>query len=386
MGVRKTTEDFISRAKKVHPKKYDYSSTIYVKNNLKVSINCPKHGIFFQAPSGHLSGKGCKSCGVEQRAAKRTLRKEDVLIKLEGVHPNKYSFNLEGYKTTLSKIKVVCPKHGTFNKRVSYLLNGQGCVRCSYENHKGLFKNYSTEFFLNKAKEVHGYFYNYDKVEYVAAIDKVKILCSNHGYFWQTPHSHLNGSGCIECGWKKTAFARRKKLDDFVADSNLTHNNLYDYSNVKYKNTETKVNIICNLHGEFYQTPGSHLSGYGCPTCGIILSSYNCRSLEDSKSIVSGVYIMDLNKDGLYKIGTSKNTTNRMYPIVYETKGYYAPTIVHYRKMSLFNAASLEDVLHKKYKELKQLPEVCFAGQTECFSKDLPINEVIEQIETFNIL
>ena len=45
------------------------------------------------------------------------------------------------------------------------------------------------------------------------------------------------------------------------------HNNKYDYSKVAYKNTASKVCIICPEHGEFWQTPNNHLFGAGCPTC-----------------------------------------------------------------------------------------------------------------------
>ena len=41
----------------------------------------------------------------------------------------------------------------------------------------------------------------------------------------------------------------------------------YDYSKVKYINLKTKVIIICPEHGEFKQTPSSHLNGQGCPEC-----------------------------------------------------------------------------------------------------------------------
>ena len=46
------------------------------------------------------------------------------------------------------------------------------------------------------------------------------------------------------------------------------HGNKYDYSKVDYKNNKTKICIICPVHGEFWQTPNSHLSGRGCPKCG----------------------------------------------------------------------------------------------------------------------
>lgn len=59
---RKTTEDFIKNAVKVHGEKYDYSLVDYTGNNKKVTIICPVHGEFKQTPNRHLSGNNCKKC------------------------------------------------------------------------------------------------------------------------------------------------------------------------------------------------------------------------------------------------------------------------------------------------------------------------------------
>jgi hypothetical protein len=48
------------------------------------------------------------------------------------------------------------------------------------------------------------------------------------------------------------------------------HGDRYDYSKVRYVKMHTKVTIICKLHGEFTQTPNSHLQGHGCALCGLI--------------------------------------------------------------------------------------------------------------------
>lgn len=57
------TESFILKAKNLHGDKYDYSKTVYGKNNRQpVCIICPKHGEFWQTPHEHLSGGGCTKC------------------------------------------------------------------------------------------------------------------------------------------------------------------------------------------------------------------------------------------------------------------------------------------------------------------------------------
>lgn len=60
---KRTTEEFINKAKEIHGNKYDYSKVEYVNNITPVCIICHKHGEFWQRPNSHLSRKqGCPSC------------------------------------------------------------------------------------------------------------------------------------------------------------------------------------------------------------------------------------------------------------------------------------------------------------------------------------
>lgn len=61
--------------------------------------------------------------------------------------------------------------------------------------------------------------------------------------------------------------SRKVTTYDFVNRAKIAHNNKYNYSKVDYINNSTKVCIICPEHGEFWQTPNSHLRGKGCPFC-----------------------------------------------------------------------------------------------------------------------
>lgn len=57
------------------------------------------------------------------------------------------------------------------------------------------------------------------------------------------------------------------KLEKFIKKCIKRHSNKYDYSKVEYVDSLTKVCIICPEHGEFWQTPQSHVRGNGCPEC-----------------------------------------------------------------------------------------------------------------------
>lgn len=60
-------------------------------------------------------------------------------------------------------------------------------------------KRYTTEEFINKAKEIHGDKYDYSKVVYVTCNIKVEIICPIHGSFFKTPYNHISGKGCPSC-------------------------------------------------------------------------------------------------------------------------------------------------------------------------------------------
>lgn len=62
--------------------------------------------------------------------------------------------------------------------------------------------------------------------------------------------------------------SNKKTTEEFIDEAKIMHTNKYDYSKTVYSNNRTKVCIICPEHGEFWQIPGKHLSGQGCPVCG----------------------------------------------------------------------------------------------------------------------
>ena len=116
--------------------------------------------------------------------------------------------------------------------------------------------------FIEKAKLVHGNKYDYSLVEYIGTKLPVKLICKIHGIFEQQANSHLCGRGCMKCGGKY-----QYNSNEFIIKAKLKHGNIYDYSRVYYINNQTKILIICPIHGEFMQTPSNHLHGYGCIKC-----------------------------------------------------------------------------------------------------------------------
>lgn len=182
---------------------------------------------------------------------------EQFIKEAKQVHGNKYDYSLVEYTNTITPIPIICSEHGVFEQTPKRHIVGSGCPRCSG-------KNKTTEIFVENAKQVHGNRYDYSLVEYTRATDKIKIICheNNHGAFKQKPSDHLSGNGCPKCFIK-----RAKTTEQFIKEAREIHGDIYDYSLVKYKRSESRVIIQCSVHGEFTQRAYDHLRGNGCPSC-----------------------------------------------------------------------------------------------------------------------
>jgi len=122
--------------------------------------------------------------------------------------------------------------------------------------------------FIEYCSKLYNNFYDYSKVVYIKSSEKVTIVCPIHGEYRKTPNKHKNGQGCPMCVNEKMSKLMRKTLSKFIIDSNKIHNGFYDYSKVVYINSNTEVEIICPIHGAFWQKPDKHINaGHGCWLC-----------------------------------------------------------------------------------------------------------------------
>lgn len=93
----------------------------------------------------------------------------------------------------------------------------------------------------------------------------------------------------------------KKTKDTFINEAINVHGNRYDYSKVVYVNSTQKVCIICPKHGEFLQTPNSHLHGHGCPKCsGVSKMTYE-EFLSKANNIHKHKFIYNNDFDGIHK-------------------------------------------------------------------------------------
>ena len=117
----------IQNFKAVHGGLYQYDKVQYKNAQTAVIITCPTHGDFEQAPTSHLSGKGCPECGTERKKSTQ----EETLIKFKHAHGDRYDYNKVVYNGTNNKVVILCPEHGEFEQIPDSHLRGHGCPSCS---------------------------------------------------------------------------------------------------------------------------------------------------------------------------------------------------------------------------------------------------------------
>lgn len=206
MGKKLTQEEFVERAAQVHGGKYDYSKAVYVNASTKVCIICPIHGEFWQIAGDHLNGRGCKACGYSELSKKRGKGRDTFIEESRRMHGGKYDYSNVEYKNNKTPVCIVCPIHGEFWQEPYHHLIGCGCQKC-YDERRGNTIRKTQEQFLTESRKVHGWKYDYSKVNYKSNKTKIEIICPEHGSFFQSPDCHLRGDGCPLC-----RNIRRRKL------------------------------------------------------------------------------------------------------------------------------------------------------------------------------
>lgn len=384
-NVRITTEEWVSRCKEIHGDTFDYSVSKYINNKTSVKIGCKVHGVIEVNPVRHMNGSGCKRCQSKAHSIFKPVNKGEYIKRLAKKHNGKYDYSLvHDFENVHEKAVLICPHHGKFKQVLHAHSKGSGCVKCSYE-YRG--NNMAIDFkeFLSRAKDKFGDLYEYVESSYTKISDKVSYVCNIHGVVSQNAVSHLTSSGCAKCFPKN----ERSNTEDFIEKAVKLHNGFYRYDKVEYgESNRNKVLIECPFHSYFSQTPNSHLNGAGCPICAKIksnmrFSDVGVTDIEASKNIKCQLYLLKLVSDTMtyYKIGISTEPKRRFDKL---SRAHGAKvSIIHTIDSSLFVCSKLEGDVLNSYKKFQKRGTIPYGieGSTECFNMNLPIQEIINNIQ-----
>ena len=391
MSRKLTTAEFIQKSHDVHAERYDYSKVNYIDSKKKVSIICPQHGEFLQTPANHMQGLGCLKCGFRNAGQYHKKDTFSFVQEAQKKHGDFYDYSKTSYQGAREKIKIICPKHGLFEQTAHVHIRSDSkaaCLECSYEirSEKARLK---LDEFLEKARIVHKDFYDYSKCEsdFIDALHKVKIICTKHGEFIQSPINHLLGQGCPECSIQRTAQSLTKTNESFIEECTLLYGDKFNFSLVQYKGAFELVKIVCPIDGIFEQAPTNLLRGVGCPKCSRReqgaprnLTRALRGEFDDEKS--SFVYIVSFNlpcsKKRLFKVGSG--TGSRKKTVINDIKriGGTEISVQQIDFSSSGEAIVFEHLAHEQVIQSKfPIPtEYKFPGYSEVFSEHPDIEQV----------
>lgn len=157
-------------------------------------------------------------------------------------------------------------------------------------------KKLTAEEFIKKAILIHGDKYKYNPEDFKGTKNKIFIFCNEHQqYFEQMASDHIHHkNGCPLCGKTKMIGGKTMSLIEFLQKANDIHENKYDYSKVKFKDTKSKILIICKKHKTtFEKTVSDHIyHKSGCQICGqekeIESKTFTQKEFEESAIKVHG--------------------------------------------------------------------------------------------------
>lgn len=267
MAKFENTEAFINASKEVNGEKYDYSKCEYISTIIPVTLICKKcTREFTERPSSHLNlayvekykkRDGCKVCDSNSE-----MSKSHFIRKSKSVHGDEYDYTLvRELEKSGAKVEIIHKKcNKSFFQTKNGHTRGDGCPHCFCP------KIRTKEEFIKDAKLIYGDEYDYSQIDYVDTTVDIKIKCNScDEYFGDNPRNHLhanksNKTFVVRCPNCKD-FTRNLTTEEFIEKAVEIHGDKYDYSEVEYINTKTKVKIICNgCGGSFEQKPNNHVS------------------------------------------------------------------------------------------------------------------------------
>ena len=146
----------------------------------------------------------------------------------------------------------------------------------------------STEISIENLKKRIGNKYDYSKVIYKGAKEKIKVICHNkdingneHGEFYITYSNLMSGYGCPKCGREKISLKSRIPYNLFQDKVNKVYgDNLYIVDKYTYENSPYEFKIYCNIHKIYFNVRNiknfiNKCYNYICPDCKNDILSFN---------------------------------------------------------------------------------------------------------------
>lgn len=203
----------------------------------------------------------------EKKTYNEEIESKGYFCNTEIIHKTYWEdfYDLDGYKyfTTASNIL-----SGAIPKRVAVV------------------NKFSTDNIINYLKLNYPDIELLDGQEFERFDSALLVRCKIHGVIETTWDKIISPYGiCVKCGKEKREVylsSVTKTLEETINDFKNKHGDKYDYSLVSetYKNIDSKIKIICDVHGVFEQDVHSH-KRFGCKKCSDTRTGLNARHNQE---------------------------------------------------------------------------------------------------------
>jgi hypothetical protein len=317
----------------------------------------------------------------------KRINQNEYIEKVSTIHNFKYNYEKTQYLKSKDFIVVSCPIHGDFNIRAVEHYK-YGCVKCGRVSTSTKLSKSNTTF-INELNKIYNYDIPYRILSEYKNSSKTILIEQDNLLFEMMPDNMLKGRlPSIYNVVDKTSFC--------INEFKKLHGDYYDYSNTLYVKPKEKITVTCRKHGDFKIYKYQHSSGVGCKKCsddknsinmsenptGWSYSNWVSAGLESENFDSFKVYIIRCwnDEEEFYKIGKTFTTVKNRF----KKKN----TLPYRYEISLeiisdgYRIVKIEERLKKLYKDIKYIPNIHFNGKYECFTTELPIQEIITYLES----
>lgn len=323
-----TKQEFLDRAREKHGYKYQYpnlSGRVLSSDNIDILYD----GVLYkQKVVKHILLGRCPEKNTPIKTTEEFIRESKLKWGEE-----KYDYSITEYNGSLKKIKIIY----------------EGIV---FEQIAASHLRYAPELqmnrdsFIKKAQDKWGKEkYDYSLVDYKHCKSKVKIIYNKTGeIFYQAPYLHLSRAP------EKIKLSVRKTTEQFINEANIVHDFKFSYDKTDYIKNQIKVIITCPIHGDFYQSPLTHLQGNGCP---------NCNESRGEKGIVRFLNKHQINYERQKKFHNCRNVLELPFDfyipskricIEFDGKQHYQPMEI-FGGVKAYESLKLNDKIKNDYCE-----------------------------------
>ena len=315
-----TRDEFIKEARSIHGNDFEYDKVpyteIYTTNH--IDVYCNKCKEYYRVKVWHHIRAKQKhfKCFTRPHA----LNTELFITKSKKVHGDKFGYDKVNYVDSVKTVTILCKACGEYyEQRPTFHMAGKGHGMCKF-NQRG----YDNEYFISKAKEIHGDKYDYSKTDYVHSLKPVTVTCKKHGDFSIIAGEHIRerGAGCSVC----ISSTGERSIAKILKRNNVKFVEQFRFEGTRYRYDFylPELNVLVEYDGQLHYIAVDYFGG--------VKTLERIQYNDNIKNALASSYNIPLVRIGYMNFNMLENTlTNKIRRYIkYCRDGKYFKSFLEY--------------------------------------------------------